>query len=90
MRTPFIFADFVFVQLVLNIVGHIQIEMTIVVIIRESARSAPTHISNIGLIRYIREGSVSIIPVEAVFSEVGHIQIGMTIVVISPTQHPTP
>ena len=64
-----ILADFVFIQLVLKIVGHIEIQMTIIIIVCKGARSSPPSICNIGSVRYIGERSILIVTVEAVFSK---------------------
>ena len=67
-----------------EIIGHVQVEQAVVVVISERAPHAPSVAAHSGLVRHVCKGPVAIVAVEGVTRVIGHVEVIAAVVVIVP------
>jgi len=68
-------------QIELQVVGHVQVEIAVVVVVDETGVGAPAGIADAGRTGAVGEGAVSLVAVEHVGTVVGHVQVEIAVVV---------
>ena len=67
---------------VLRVVGHVEIEPAVAVIVDKGRRDTPAGIAGAGDGGGVREGAVAVVAIEPVGAEVGDIEVGPAVVVV--------
>src|SRR5580698_8396458 len=70
-----------------QVAGYKQIQLSIVVIVKESCRYRPSARGHSGLRRNIGESAVTVVVVKDVLSKVGHVNVRKPVVVVVPNSN---
>ena len=70
------------VQIELHVIGHVEIQVAIAIVVGKSRVRSPTRVAEASPVRHIGKGTaMTLVVIEDVGSVVGHVQIGIAIII---------
>src|SRR5688572_5309244 len=71
-----------FLMIKLDCVGHIEVQMTIAIVIGECCAHTPARIANFGLLGRIRKCAIAIVAIKCVGSVVANVEVRPAIIIV--------